>query len=131
MLVWGGGGGGFGSGTDLERTETKPKRDRNETKSKPNRNRIEKNDNRTNHNRSLDLCGSSVTFAPVRQVLVNCGRLRTLNLSSCRALPRGIKRLYDGVTQLTNLRAAIRAGRFDDAEAAEAAAAAAAASTDD
>ena len=115
----------------LERISNGPKRNRNESETKRNRNRIEKNDNRTNHNRSLDLCGSSVTFAPVRQVLVNCGRLRTLNLSSCRALPRGIKRLYDGVTQLTNLRAAIRAGRFDDAEAAEAAAAAAAASTDD
>ena len=64
--------------------------------------------------RILDLCGSSVSFSPVRQVLCNCTRLRTLNLSSCRALPRGIKRLYDGVTQLTSLRAAIEAGRFDD-----------------
>ena len=64
--------------------------------------------------RILDLCGSSVSFAPVRQVLCHCTRLRTLNLSSCRALPRGIKRLYDGVTQLSSLRAAIQAGRFDD-----------------
>ena len=64
--------------------------------------------------RTLDLCGSSVSFAPVRQVLVNCSRLRTLNLSSCRALPRGIKRLYDGVTLLTSLRSAIQTGRFDD-----------------
>lgn len=64
--------------------------------------------------RVLDLCGSSVSFAPVRQVLCNCTKLRRLNLSSCRALPRGIKRLYDGVTQLASLRAAIETGRFDD-----------------
>ncbi|KAI9564650.1 hypothetical protein GHT06_008391 [Daphnia sinensis] len=62
----------------------------------------------------LDLCGSSVSFPPIRQVLCHCTRLRTLNLSSCRALPRGIKRLYDGVTQLSLLRTAIQAGRFDD-----------------
>lgn len=64
--------------------------------------------------RVLDLCGSSVSFPPIRQVLCHCTRLRTLNLSSCRALPRGIKRLYDGVTQLSLLRTAIQAGRFDD-----------------
>jgi len=67
----------------------------------------------------LDLCGSSVSFHPVRQVLCHCSRLRTLNLSSCRALPRGIKRLYDGVTQLTSLRTAIEAGRFDDNDQGE------------
>lgn len=67
----------------------------------------------------LDLCGSSVSFNPVRQVLCHCSRLRTLNLSSCRALPRGIKRLYDGVTQLTSLRTAIEAGRFDDNDQGE------------
>ena len=72
-----------------------------------------------NLRRFLDLCGSSVSFNPVRQVLCHCSRLRTLNLSSCRALPRGIKRLYDGVTQLTSLRTAIEAGRFDDNDQGE------------
>ena len=64
----------------------------------------------------LDLCGSSVSFAPVRQVLLNCTQLRWLNLSSCRALPRGIKRLYDGVTLLKTLREAIQQGKYDDNE---------------
>ncbi|XP_049887470.1 uncharacterized protein LOC126381937 [Pectinophora gossypiella] len=44
----------------------------------------------------LNLCGSSVSLEPVKKVLMKCPLLESLNLSSCRALPRGMKRLYTG-----------------------------------
>uniref|UniRef100_A0A4P6D7N6 Putative scf ubiquitin ligase skp2 component n=1 Tax=Rhodnius prolixus TaxID=13249 RepID=A0A4P6D7N6_RHOPR len=46
--------------------------------------------------RVLNLCGSSVSLEPVKAVLTQCPLLTSLNLSSCRAMPRGIKRLYEG-----------------------------------
>uniref|UniRef100_A0A0A9Y455 F-box/LRR-repeat protein 6 n=1 Tax=Lygus hesperus TaxID=30085 RepID=A0A0A9Y455_LYGHE len=46
--------------------------------------------------RNLNLCGSSVSVEPVRAVLSRCPMLTSLNLSSCRGMPRGIKRLYTG-----------------------------------
>lgn len=42
------------------------------------------------------MCGSSVALEPVKKVLLRCQQLESLNLSSCRALPRGMKRLYTG-----------------------------------
>lgn len=46
--------------------------------------------------RILDLTGSSISLEPVKAVLKRCPLLESLNLSSCRALPRGMKRLYTG-----------------------------------
>ncbi|RVE50402.1 hypothetical protein evm_004939 [Chilo suppressalis] len=46
--------------------------------------------------RTLNLCGSSVSLAPVKKVLLKCPNIESINLSSCRALPRGMKRLYTG-----------------------------------
>lgn len=46
--------------------------------------------------RALNLCGSSVSLEPVKAVLAKCPNLHSINLQSCRALPRGIKRLYTG-----------------------------------
>ncbi|CAB3237177.1 unnamed protein product [Arctia plantaginis] len=46
--------------------------------------------------RILNLCGSSVSLEPVKKVLLKCPLIESLNLSSCRALPRGMKRLYTG-----------------------------------
>lgn len=46
--------------------------------------------------RILNLCGSSVSLEPVKAVLTKCPNLHSINLQSCRALPRGIKRLYTG-----------------------------------
>lgn len=53
--------------------------------------------------RVLNLCGSSVSLDPVKAVLERCPLLVSLNLSSCRALPRGMKRLYHG-SSLAELR---------------------------
>lgn len=33
---------------------------------------------------------------PIKAVLTKCPKLHSINLQSCRALPRGIKRLYSG-----------------------------------
>ncbi|CAH1119054.1 unnamed protein product [Phaedon cochleariae] len=46
--------------------------------------------------RIINLCGSSVSLEPVKDILKKCSNLRSINLQSCRALPRGIKRLYTG-----------------------------------
>lgn len=53
--------------------------------------------------RILNLCGSSVSLDPVKAVLINCLNLFSLNLASCRALPRGMKRHYEGI-ELVELR---------------------------
>ncbi|KAJ1520890.1 hypothetical protein ONE63_003972 [Megalurothrips usitatus] len=53
--------------------------------------------------RILNLCGSSVSLEPVKAVLLNCLSLFSLNLASCRALPRGMKRHYEGI-ELVELR---------------------------
>jgi len=42
----------------------------------------------------LDLTGTQVSLGSVQSVLQGCPVLRNLNLSSCRALPRGMKREY-------------------------------------
>ncbi|XP_068628328.1 uncharacterized protein Fbl6 [Battus philenor] len=46
--------------------------------------------------RILNLCGSAVFLEQVKKVLFKCPQLESLNLSSCRGLPRGMKRLYTG-----------------------------------
>ncbi|ELU10506.1 hypothetical protein CAPTEDRAFT_200821 [Capitella teleta] len=44
----------------------------------------------------LDCSGSSVSFAPVKKVLRAAPQLRMLDLTSCRDMPRGMKRRYEG-----------------------------------
>ncbi|XP_059049544.1 uncharacterized protein LOC131844620 [Achroia grisella] len=46
--------------------------------------------------RTLNLCGSSVSWDAVKKVLLRCRLVESINLSSCRALPRGMKRLFTG-----------------------------------
>lgn len=65
--------------------------------------------------RVLNLCGSSVSLEPVKAVLMRCPMLNSLNLSSCRGLPRGIKRLYVGPA-LSQLRANMAKEREPDQE---------------
>lgn len=56
----------------------------------------------------LNLCGSAVSVEAVKEVLKNCKALNSINLSSCRGLPRGIKRLLQGEIQLAELRENLR-----------------------
>jgi len=64
--------------------------------------------------RILDLCGSSVSFDSVKLILRNALSLERLNLTSCRALPRGIKRNYQTFEEVSNLREQVLTGKFDD-----------------
>uniref|UniRef100_A0A336LID3 CSON003699 protein n=1 Tax=Culicoides sonorensis TaxID=179676 RepID=A0A336LID3_CULSO len=52
----------------------------------------------------LNLCGSSVSVDAVKEILINCPALSSINLSSCRGLPRGVKRPLQGVTEIAELR---------------------------
>nr|XP_027196130.1 F-box/LRR-repeat protein 6-like [Dermatophagoides pteronyssinus] len=44
---------------------------------------------------NIDLHGSAITFESLLRLIVHCGNsLKSINLQSCRSLPRGIKRLF-------------------------------------
>ncbi|KAG8230926.1 hypothetical protein J437_LFUL002958 [Ladona fulva] len=63
--------------------------------------------------RVLNLCGSSVSLGPIQALLESCPHLCSLNLSSCRALPRGMKRLYQAASEIDVLRASMRGERLE------------------
>nr|XP_006635988.2 PREDICTED: F-box/LRR-repeat protein 6 [Lepisosteus oculatus] len=44
--------------------------------------------------KSLNLCGTKISASALRPVLLQCSELSYLNLSSCRYLPRGLKKVY-------------------------------------
>ncbi|TFJ95343.1 phosphoserine aminotransferase [Platysternon megacephalum] len=46
--------------------------------------------------RSLNLTGTKVTVSTVSALIISCPALSYLNLSSCRYLPRGMKKVYRG-----------------------------------
>ncbi|XP_068953108.1 F-box/LRR-repeat protein 6 [Petaurus breviceps papuanus] len=50
--------------------------------------------------RSLSLKGTQVTVATVSSVISSCPALSYLNLSSCRHLPRGLKKAYRGQAEI-------------------------------
>uniref|UniRef100_A0AAG5DB16 F-box domain-containing protein n=1 Tax=Anopheles atroparvus TaxID=41427 RepID=A0AAG5DB16_ANOAO len=52
----------------------------------------------------LNLCGSSVSLEAVKEVLANCPHINSINLASCRGLPRGVKRLLQGAQEIAELR---------------------------
>ncbi|EDW08326.2 F-box/LRR-repeat protein 6 isoform X1 [Drosophila mojavensis] len=52
----------------------------------------------------LNLCGSSVSEEAVKEILTNCVHMSSINLASCRGLPRGVKRLMQGPQELHELR---------------------------
>ncbi|XP_032590284.1 F-box/LRR-repeat protein 6 [Drosophila grimshawi] len=52
----------------------------------------------------LNLCGSSVSEEAVKEILTNCVHMSSINLASCRGLPRGVKRLMQGPQELRELR---------------------------
>lgn len=59
----------------------------------------------------VDLCGSAIGFDTIKVLLSNCPTLKRLNLQSCRSLPRGVKRVYEG-EELQRFREEIKEGRF-------------------
>ncbi|XP_064616631.1 F-box/LRR-repeat protein 6-like [Liolophura sinensis] len=54
----------------------------------------------------LDLAGTNIECSTISTILSRCPRLRAVNLSSCRSLPRGIKREFEG-KELQQLRKAV------------------------
>ncbi|XP_049458613.1 F-box/LRR-repeat protein 6 [Epinephelus fuscoguttatus] len=53
--------------------------------------------------RSLNLSGTRITPSALRPVIVHMTALNYLNLSSCRYLPRGLKRIYRGQEEIRQL----------------------------
>lgn len=66
------------------------------------------------HCRKLNLCNTSVRLKPLTRLLKNCPTLEYLNLTSCRGLPRGMKRLYSDREKVENLRDDIIGGKFNN-----------------
>lgn len=45
-----------------------------------------------------------MSLEAVKEILTNCVDLNSINLASCRGLPRGFKRLLQGTTEIKELR---------------------------
>lgn len=45
-----------------------------------------------------------MSLEAVKKILTSCPRLSSINLSSCRGLPRGVKRLMQGAVEIKELR---------------------------
>ena len=58
--------------------------------------------------------GTGVNLKPLTKLLSCCPTLCSLNLTSCRALPRGMKRMYHSREDVEALRQGITDGRFND-----------------
>lgn len=56
----------------------------------------------------LNLCGSSVSEEAVKEILANCPLMSSINLASCRGLPRGVKRQMQGPQELNELREVLK-----------------------
>lgn len=64
--------------------------------------------------RKLNLSSTSVNIKPLTRLLKNCPTLEYLNLSSCRGLPRGMKRLYSTKESVVQLKNDIVDGKFNN-----------------
>lgn len=64
--------------------------------------------------RKLNLCRTAIDVKPLTRLLRNCSTLEYLNLTSCRGLPRGMKRLYATREAVQNLRDDILSGKFNE-----------------
>lgn len=67
--------------------------------------------------RKLNLNGTAVSLKPLTKLLNCCTTLESLNLSSCRALPRGMKRMYHSREDVASLQKDIEDGKFDPRDA--------------
>lgn len=45
-----------------------------------------------------------MSLEAVKKILISCPLLSSINLSSCRGLPRGVKRLLQGSVEISELR---------------------------
>jgi len=54
-----------------------------------------------------------VNLKPLTKLLNCCNTLESLNLSACRALPRGMKRMYHSRDDIESLRKDIEEGKFN------------------
>merc|ERR1712223_1824505 len=66
--------------------------------------------------RKLNICSTAVGLKPLTRLLKACHTLEHLNLASCRALPRGIKRVYTNREAIVQLRDDIVAGKFTNCD---------------
>ena len=64
--------------------------------------------------RKLNLTGTGVNLKPLTRLLSSCPTLSSLNLTSCRALPRGMKRMYHTREDVAALAVDIAEGKFND-----------------
>nr|XP_027202235.1 F-box/LRR-repeat protein 6-like [Dermatophagoides pteronyssinus] len=63
---------------------------------------------------TIDLRGSAISLESLRRLILHCGeRLKSIDLQSCRSLPRGMKRLFQG-EEFQRLRQLMLDGRCDD-----------------
>ena len=69
------------------------------------------------NSRKLNLSGTGVSLKSLTKLLVACTTLESLNLTSCRALPRGMKRMYHNMEDVGSLRQDINEGKFDPKDA--------------
>merc|ERR1712088_613387 len=67
--------------------------------------------------RKLNLNGTGVSLKALTKLLNCCPTLESLNLSSCRALPRGMKRMYHNREDVAGLTKDIAEGKFDPQDA--------------
>lgn len=65
----------------------------------------------------LNLTGTAVSLKPLTKLLNCCPTLASLNLTSCRALPRGMKRMYHSRDDVQGLAKDIADGKFDARDA--------------
>ncbi len=66
--------------------------------------------------RKLNLYSTAVGIKPLTRLLKNCPTLEYLNLTSCRGLPRGMKRLHSSREAVVKLRDEIVAGKYNDGD---------------
>ena len=67
--------------------------------------------------RKLNLSNTGVSLKSLTKLLNACTTLESLNLTSCRALPRGMKRMYHNTEDVGSLRQDINEGKFDPKDA--------------
>ena len=67
--------------------------------------------------RKLNLSNTGVSLKSLTKLLNACTTLESLNLTSCRALPRGMKRMYHNNEDVASLTHDIKDGKFDPKDA--------------